>query len=509
MAQYSQQDNLLVLGWQVNPEAHPIYWLNKDATVEIQQDRDLARVSADLMDSHTVIVAQSGSGKSFFLGRLIEELLMRTKCRCLIFDPNGDFSRMDHINEDVWQQRGYDLVSGNGLLTHDTKNAFVTSWGMIHKRVRTRRPPGNSSIAERLDVWWPGLSNDILAAVFDDPIRRSELYHCHEFVKAISELQMVRHKLGRQEGTLIDRAEQIYNTWGDEKNTTDDIEAYLNQEFEIPQAGQVVTIYPIPFVSWSMHKDPVKREQAMNQVKRRAASALRYFPKEIATFYFGKAREYETTDIIAKEPPKSSKELPRLDIVDLASLPDNNTRYLVTNTIIAEESERARQNWWEIMVENMDDTRVPVFVVLEEAHNFIPEEPHNRAQAALRDQFRTIAAEGRKYGLFLILVSQRPDKLDHLILSECANKAIMRLDSRTIVQLVREKLGLQDVDPYLLDKTAQFKKGRVLITGQWTSRPEIFYCAARRTLQGGRDLQKKYWARPNLPMPTSFVQADK
>ena len=51
-----------------------------------------------------------------------------------------------------------------------------------------------------------------------------------------------------------------------------------------------------------------------------------------------------------------------------------------------------------------------------------------------------IAAEGRKYGLFLILVSQRPDKLDHPILSECANKAIMRLDSRTIVQLVREKL---------------------------------------------------------------------
>jgi hypothetical protein len=50
-----------------------------------------------------------------------------------------------------------------------------------------------------------------------------------------------------------------------------------------------------------------------------------------------------------------------------------------------------------------------------------------------------IAAEGRKYGLLLILGSQRPDKLDHLILSECANKAIMRLDSRTIVQLVREK----------------------------------------------------------------------
>ncbi|HKH86531.1 MAG TPA: DUF87 domain-containing protein [Nitrososphaera sp.] len=126
-------DNLLVLGWQVNTEGHPIYWLNENAKVGLQHDSDLLRVSADLMDSHTVIVAQSGSGKSFFLGRLVEELLMRTKCRCLIFDPNGDFSRMDQINEDVWQESSYDLRSGNALLSHDTKNAFLSSWGGIQK----------------------------------------------------------------------------------------------------------------------------------------------------------------------------------------------------------------------------------------------------------------------------------------------------------------------------------------------------------------------------------------
>ena len=378
------EDNHLVLGWQVNTEGHPIYWLNENVKVGLQHNSDLLRVSADLMDSHTVIVAQSGSGKSFFLGRLIEELLMRTKCRCLIFDPDGDFSRMNQINEVVWQERSYDLRSGNALLSHDTKNAFLSSWGGIQKRVRTHRPLSSGSIGQHLDIWWPGLSIDMLEEVFDDPMKRSELYHCHSFVKAISELQMIRIKLGRQEGALIDRAEQIYNAWGDKNYTTDKIEAFLNQEFEIPQAGQVVTIYPIPFVSWSMHKVPAKRKETMEQVKRRAASALRYFTKEMARFYFGKAREYEATDIIAKEPPKSSRDLPRLDIIDLASLPDNSTRYLVTNTIIAEEWERARQNWWESMVENMDDTRVPVFVVLEEAHNFIPEEPRNRAQGSIK-----------------------------------------------------------------------------------------------------------------------------
>jgi DNA helicase HerA-like ATPase len=84
--------------------------MNENVKVGLQHNRDLFRVSADLMDSHTVIVAQSGSGKSFFLGRLIEELMMRTKSRCLIFDPDGDFSRMDQVNEDVWQERSYNFV---------------------------------------------------------------------------------------------------------------------------------------------------------------------------------------------------------------------------------------------------------------------------------------------------------------------------------------------------------------------------------------------------------------
>ena len=44
----------------------------------------------------------------------------------------------------------------------------------------------------------------------------------------------------------------------------------------------------------------------------------------------------------------------------------------------------------------------------------MPSEPRSRYEAIVREQFRTIAAEGRKYGLFLILVSQRVDKVDPL-----------------------------------------------------------------------------------------------
>lgn len=101
-SQNEDEHSFLVLGWQVTPDGHPIYWLKKDAEIGHHQDSDLLRVSADRMDNHTIIVAQSGSGKSFSPGRLIQELLMRTLYRSLIFDPNGDFSRMDQLNQDVW-----------------------------------------------------------------------------------------------------------------------------------------------------------------------------------------------------------------------------------------------------------------------------------------------------------------------------------------------------------------------------------------------------------------------
>ena len=279
-----------------------------------------------------------------------------------------------------------------------------------------------------------------------DPIRRSQLYHRHGFVKAISELAFGSRKNRKEVGTeIINMAEQIYKEKRiDRIEDEDALEKYLQKRFEVKRMRSDGVF---PFVPWSMYQDDdddTQKQEAIKQAIKRAVSAIRYFTEETTKFYFAKAHEYGATGIISKEPPKLSNEPPPgSGMVDLASLPDNNTCYLITNSILAEELEREPDRIGKKRsrkgIGEMNDTRVPIFLVLDEAHNFVPEEPRNRAEEALRDQFRTIAAEGRKYGVFLILVSQRPDKLDHLILPECANKAIMRLDSRTIPQLVRGK----------------------------------------------------------------------
>jgi DNA helicase HerA-like ATPase len=143
-----------------------------------------------------------------------------------------------------------------------------------------------------------------------------------------------------------------------------------------------------------------------------------------------------------------------------------------------------------------EDERVPTFIVVDEAHNLIPKMPRSKLEAALREQFRTVVAEGRKYGLFLIVVSQRPDKLDSLILSECENRAVMRLRSVSVLELTKRTLGLDDLSQRLLEKCLDFETGRALLTGLWAPDATLIYGAARRTVEGGRNLRVEHWGRP-------------
>jgi hypothetical protein len=65
----------------------------------------------------------------------------------------------------------------------------------------------------------------------------------------------------------------------------------------------------------------------------------------------------------------------------------------------------------------------PLLITLEEAHSYLPTDGKGRAASAAR----RIAKEGRKYGVGMMLVSQRPSEIDPTILSQCGTMVAMRL----------------------------------------------------------------------------------
>jgi DNA helicase HerA-like ATPase len=410
----------LTLGWRVTDAFEPKYWLNPHAKPSFQSNDDLVEIPSALAGAHTVIIAQSGSGKSFFLGRLLEELSLQTKARCLIMDPNGDFTKVyETRDEKLWDKAEYDQVRGSpmGLPHEKNRKEFADKWSAVPISVKTRRP-SNPKYHELLTFWWPSLSMDLLAEEIE-PILRSELTHCHDFVKTLAELAGAKVS-GKMEPkrSLIDDAERLMRLG--RSLSQEDFYSILEREYG---SGSFVSNLLTRFLG---------RESALDRLRR----APGYISDSVARFYFGKAREYQALGILQNAAPAKSESAieKRLEVVDLPSLTDRKMRLLAINALVTTEWDKARDAWTRALEQpSGDDTRTPTFVIVEEAHNVIPVEPRDGADAALRDQFRTIAAEGRKYGLFLILISQRPDKLDPFVVSECENKALMRVGSNSVL----------------------------------------------------------------------------
>ncbi len=72
------------------------------------------------MATHTVVITQSGAGKSTFLGRLLEELLLQTRSLSVILDPNSAFRRVHEMRPaDLWDRSVSEASRGRGQLPVD------------------------------------------------------------------------------------------------------------------------------------------------------------------------------------------------------------------------------------------------------------------------------------------------------------------------------------------------------------------------------------------------------
>ena len=121
--------------------------------------------------------------ENLFLGRLVEELMLQTSADCLILDPNADFRKVQEVEESsLWEKANYNALARKGKLPHEaSRDEFASLWADVTMRIRTG-PDAMTSGSERLQIWWPSLSMTFLAEDLD-PMLRSGLYHCHNFVK--------------------------------------------------------------------------------------------------------------------------------------------------------------------------------------------------------------------------------------------------------------------------------------------------------------------------------------
>jgi uncharacterized protein len=120
------------------------------------------------------------------------------------------------------------------------------------------------------------------------------------------------------------------------------------------------------------------------------------------------------------------------------------------------------------------DGAFPMLFVCEEAHRYAASDDTSRFDPTRRAIAR-IALEGRKYGVFLGLVSQRPAELDPTILSQCSTLFVMRLSNDRDQAILRS--AVSDAGASLLDFVPSLGTGEAFVFGEGVAVPTRLHFA--------------------------------
>lgn len=113
----------------------------------------------------------------------------------------------------------------------------------------------------------------------------------------------------------------------------------------------------------------------------------------------------------------------------------------------------------------------PVHLVLEEAHRYIPSTPSRYSIDAVKI-FERIAKEGRKYGMFLMLASQRPSELSKTVLSQCSNFVVHRIQNPDDLSQIRQMTPF--ISDAVLRRLPSLPKQHALVFGTSVNLPTTF-----------------------------------
>jgi hypothetical protein len=414
-------------------------------------------IDAKRLGCHTAVLAQSGSGKSFMVGRLIEEILLKTKARVVVLDPNSDFVRLGEPAPKPWTITSWKPLFFPG----ETAELFESGWKVVQTVVLSNR---NLPNARPLRINWGGLSDSERAhAMGLDEGKQAELYWM-----------------------LVLAGEIARNRWIEGVETDYDFEYFRGVANELC--------------------DYLMGDEAPDDIaKHSLAGSLRTLGPTIALRFRELVARLEAFDIwhsvgdeiddiaevIGARPDCSSAV-----VVDLLSVESEAERIALTLRTVDTLWKSARENYSNALRDiEEDDRRVPTILVIDEAHNIVPTSRSSSGAERLAADIIRIAAEGRKFGLFLLVVTQRPRKLDPSVLSECDGLFLMKMTNSSDLEYASETFGFLPSE--VLQQAQGLGVGDVFLLGRLGGTSTVWHVSPRRTMEGGRSLDDKYWTTPH------------
>ena len=386
-----------------------------------------------LVTEHVAVLAMTGSGKSYTIGRIIERLVALNNGTVVVFDPHGEYGKAmakGQLNFSA-DKNGFD-----DLRDRETLPKIQMMFERLQKvgaGIQVYTPQN-----ETFKFKYAG-HNMMLALQFD----HFEMDDVAEILPGLTEPQQ----------RVLDVAMRYWRT------------ADKAEPRDINRLRHLLGDGIDELRNWDDLSDAESR--ALNGRSAAVASMkLSRVLNEAQSFY--SATMEAPTDIYLMIGRPSNMQ-GRLVIIDLQGLSD--TAKQVVCALISSEILRAASS--------KTDFLRPCFLVYEEGHSFAPA----GGKAVSHRIIKKIAGEGRKFGVGFAIVSQRPSKLDPDVTSQCNTLITMRLknpDDQRFIAKASDMVSQAD-----LDELPSLSTGEALVCGRSIPAPLLVKVGAKALIHGG------------------------
>lgn len=171
----------------------------------------------------------------------------------------------------------------------------------------------------------------------------------------------------------------------------------------------------------------------------------------------------------------------QLTVLDLSGIPFD-AQDLVSELVL-DRTYQARVR--ESLGEEGESFPYPVFTFVEEAHRLSPGSRSSRNPRSA-EKISEIASEGRKFGMFLTLITQRPSKIDEDVLSQCNSMIVQRIVNQKDQNSIKNASESMAHD--MVDELPSLNVGDAIVTGPAVKVPSVVHIRKRYTEHGGDDI---------------------
>ena len=340
-----------------------------------------------LFQRHSVIVGSTGSGKSWCVARILEQVAALKSANAILFDIHGEYEPLVGENFSHFKVAGPTDTQNDGIL-------FLPYWLLTYEEML-------SLMLDRSDTNAPNQ-----AMIFSNTV----LVGKQKFLNDKGKTDMAASI------TLDSPVPYDLNALLGDLNAKDN---------EMVQGAKVGTEKQGPYNSkltrFIQRLQSKQNDKRLNFMFSQDTSLLQYdYMLDLCQHVM--------------EPAKNGKS--GVKIIDFSEVPSDILPLIVS---LLARIIFSVQQWSDV------DKRQPIAIFCDEAHLYIPANTNKSIDNASLDNFERISKEGRKYGVGLVVISQRPSEVNRTVLSQSNNFIAMRLtnvdDQSVVKRLLPDSLG--------------------------------------------------------------------